>query len=231
MNTARVTRLAVTSGAAALCFGVAAPAVACTVGGSGTAPATAEAHQIKAQQATPPTLAQEQAWVDSLVAHRTAWLGRLTDLVSGNSHLTADQQGAALDWIAKAKAELTQLQSQVDAATSTAQVHDILAAQAQDLAATWWPRHARHFGHPAGDHAAYAGRDQQPTKAHDVAVRTTADRSGNAGPSAHQYRWDGRHWEHHDRSQPGRNWGHRDHWQHSGRTGDRGDAHGSGWHH
>jgi len=229
MNTARVTRLAVTSGAAALCFGVAAPAVACTVG-AGTTSATAEAHQV-AQQVTPPTLAQEQAWVDTLVAHRTAWLGRLSDLVSGNGRLTPDQQGAALAWIAKAKAELTQLQSQVDAATSTAQVHGILAAQAQDLAATWWPRRARHFGHPAGDHAVHAVRDQQPMKAHDVGLRTTDDRSGDAGPSVHRYRWEGRHWERHDQSRPGRHWEHRDHWQQNGWTADYGDAHRSAWHH
>jgi hypothetical protein len=231
MNTARVTRFAVTGGAAALCFGVAAPAVACTVGGTGAAPASAQTRQIAAQRATPPTLAQEQAWIDGLVAHRTAWLDRVADLVSGNSNLTADQQSAALAWIARAKAQLAQLQSQVDAATSTAQVHDILAAQARDLVGGWWPGYS-HFGHRAGKHAAPAPAPavrQQPAKAHYTTVRTVSDRSGTAGPAAGRFRWDGRHWDHHDRSVSGRHWQHSDHWQHRGWGGHHDDV--SGRHH
>lgn len=49
-------------------------------------------------------------------------------MVSADPELTADQQAQALASIAKAEAALTDLQSAVDAATSTDQVHGIVKA-------------------------------------------------------------------------------------------------------
>jgi hypothetical protein len=188
VKTTRPTRIAITSGAAVLCLGVAAPSVAyaCTGGDTSSAahPATAAAQQLSA-----PTLQQEQAWIDSFVAHRSAWLDRLSAVVSADPQLTADQQAQALDSIAKAKAALTDLQSAVDAATSTDQVHSIVKAALEAMPMPWWPhplthrdglKHHSGYEHHAVEHHAFEHhartamrRDEQAsaTAPTDVQVR------------------------------------------------------------
>jgi hypothetical protein len=216
VKTNRPTKIAITSGAAVLCLGVAAPSVAYACAGTDNAvhPATAAAAQFSA-----PTLQQEQAWIDSFVSHRTAWLDHLSAVVSADPNLTADQQSAALASIAKAKTALTDLKSAVDAATSTAQVHDIVKAALASIPAPWWPgpgTHHRGYHHHAHK---FAHRDQRsqasPT---DVTVRP-ADNVR----TAHFTAWSSRDGL--------RNFDPAQHWSHRGdRGGDWGGHHDGGGH-
>lgn len=143
MKTTRATRIAITSGAAVLCLGVAAPSVAYACNGDGTSYA-AHPDTATASQFSTPTLQQEQSWIDSFVSHRMAWLDHLSAVVSADPELTADQQAQALDSIAKAKTALTDLQSAVDAATSTDQVRDIVKAALEAMPMPWWPHPMTH---------------------------------------------------------------------------------------
>jgi hypothetical protein len=244
VKTTRPTRIAITSGAAVLCLGVAAPSVAyaCTGGGTSSAarPASAAAQQFSA-----PTLQQEHAWIDSFVAHRTAWLDHLSAVVSADPELSADQQARALDSIAQAESALSDLQAAVDAATSTDQVHDIVKAALDSMPMPWWPHptlRQHGFDHHAFDHLAFdhharkamrhVDRSRTVSPA-DVTLRSSDDHTRSvryAGYLAEHKRFahhdfGARHWSH--RGDRFGQWGgHRDHWgghdRHFGGHGDWG---------
>ena len=157
MNTNRLTRIAVTSGAAVLCFGVAAPAVAHTgAGATGKDGSTV-------QQLPTPTLQQEQAWIDSFVAHRTAWLDHLSAVVGADNYLSDAQKTTMLDGIAKAKDALAALKSAVDAATSTDQVHQIVSQALATMPFPAWPYRALDHHRP-GHRGAFAGKHAKHDK-------------------------------------------------------------------
>lgn len=237
MKTARATRIAITSGAAVLCLGVAAPSVAYACNGDGPSygahPDTATAGQFST-----PTLQQEQqSWIDSFVSHRTAWLDHLSAVVSADPELTADQQAQALDSIAKAKTALTDLQSAVDAATSTDQVRDLVKAALEAMPMPHWPhpmtqRHA--FGHhvPNAMHRDARAHHAAPTdvSAHSADKSTRPVRYG-AYLQTRNRDFGTQHW-----SQRGYRWSsHRgdagwDGWSGGHRDGGGGHHHG-GWDH
>lgn len=188
MKPHRLSRIGIAGGAALLCLGVSVPAYA--HGGTGDS-GTRDAGMRALYQ---PSLQQEQTWVASFVTHRTAWLEHVAAQVRADGYLSAAQQSAALATIAKAESALQNLKSQVDAATSTAQVRDIMGRQVAALPFPLWPhpglrRHAvakRDFA----EAAALAGRRKAADKTaqHAAApangVETVAFRT--ADPSARE---------------------------------------------
>jgi hypothetical protein len=223
VNTTRPTRIAITSGAAVLCLGVAAPSVAYACSGDGTSGATQPA-SARVQQLSAPTLQQEQAWIDSFVSHRTAWLDQLSAVVSADSNLTVDQQAKALDSIAQAKAALTDLQSAVDAATSTDQVHDIVKAALEAMPMPWWPQPMTR--HHAFDHHTFKAdhRDRRDHKASpsDVNLRSADDNTRMVRYADHYSSFRNRDGL---RDFGAQHWSHRGEW-----SGDHhGDHHFDGW--
>ena len=214
MNTNRLTRIAVTSGAAVLCFGVAAPAVAHT-GAAATGKDGTGKDGATVQQLPTPTLQQEQAWIDSFVAHRTAWLDHLSAVVSADNYLSDAQKTTMLDGIAKAKDALAALKSAVDAATSTDQVHQIVSQALAAMPFPAWPYRALdhhrlgHRGAFAGKHAKHdrsagqkaaatlsavrgdkpCGQNAAGTSPTDISVHTVALRKDNAPAYAGRHRY------------------------------------------
>lgn len=169
MNTAMLTRTAVLGAGAALCLGVSAPALAHTEAGSTSSGTTTTQR---------PTLAQEQAWIDNLVTHRQQGLGQFAARVAADPRLTAAQKAAAAAMVAKAQAALFALKARVDAATSTGQVHEIVAAALAALPHPMWPLYGS--GHEQARHqqARHQHSHAQARKpaATDVSLRSDATR-------------------------------------------------------
>jgi len=119
-----LTRIAVLSTAAAVCLGTAVPASAHSLGGTtGSGSRTTSA----------PTLAQEQAWIDSFIAKRQQQLAGFASRIAADPKLTDAQRAELAAKIAKQQAALSNLKSAVDAATSVAAVHQALrSAMAAD---------------------------------------------------------------------------------------------------
>ncbi|HEX4729473.1 MAG TPA: hypothetical protein VH298_16815 [Jatrophihabitans sp.] len=117
MRNIHLTRIAVLSTAAAVCLGTAVPASAHSLGGSsGSGTKTTSA----------PTLAQEQAWIDSFIAKRKQQLAGFASKIAADPKLTDAQKADFAAKIAKQQAALSNLKSAVDAATSVAAVHQAL---------------------------------------------------------------------------------------------------------
>lgn len=228
MNTNRATRIAVTSGAAVLCVGVVTPVAAYACDGTNSA---AKA-QTASYQVAAPTLQQEQSWIDSFVTHRTGWLDHLSAVVSADPNLSADQQAKALDSIAKARTALAELKSAVDAATSTAQVHDIVKAALEAMPAPWWPHPmARHAldRHAFEHHARKAlHRDREAGKASPADVRLRSGNTRTVRFAEHHTQWRNRDGH---RDFGGQRWsrqGDRNSWWGGGHHAFRSDHHDSG---
>jgi hypothetical protein len=123
----QLARIAVLSTAAAVCLGTAVPASAHSLGGTtGSGSRTTSA----------PTLAQEQAWINSFIAKRQQQLAAFAGKIAADPKLTGAQKAgmaAKLAKLAKQQAALSNLKSAVDAATSVTAVHQALrSAMAAD---------------------------------------------------------------------------------------------------
>jgi hypothetical protein len=120
----QLTRIAVLSTAAAVCLGTAVPASAHSLGGTtGSGSRTTSA----------PTLAQEQAWINSFIAKRQQQLATFASRIAAEQKLTDAQKADFAAKIAKQQAALSNLKSAVDAATSVAALQQALrSAMAAD---------------------------------------------------------------------------------------------------
>lgn len=117
MRHIHLTRIAVLSTAAAVCLGTAVPASAHELGGTaGSGSKTSSA----------PTLAQEQAWIDSFIAKRQQQLAAFAAKLAADPKLTDAQKADFAAKIAKQQTALSNLKSAVDAATSTDALHQAL---------------------------------------------------------------------------------------------------------
>ncbi len=196
MNRTRMSRIGIASGAAVLCFGVTAPALAHgTVGTAGTD--SAATHPLPE-----PTLAQEQAWIDSFVSHRTAWLNHLAAAARADTYLTAAQRVAALASVGKAETALQQFKASVDAATSKAQLRQLVASALASLPRPRWPQPLAHPGDAArrtGKHTrSVAARKAMRRQARNAALTDMreATHSAAARDSAEPDAGWGRHCDH-----------------------------------
>ncbi len=124
MRSIYLTRIAVLSTAAAVCLGTAVPASAHSLGGTTGSGSRAT---------SAPTLAQEQAWIDSFIAKRQQQLAAFGSRIAADPKLTDAQKADFAAKIAKQQAALSSLKSAVDAATSAAAVQQALrSAMAAD---------------------------------------------------------------------------------------------------
>lgn len=193
MRHIQLTRIAVLSTAAAVCLGTAVPASAHSLGGTtGSGSNTSSA----------PTLAQEQAWIDSFIAKRQQQLAAFASKVANDPKLTDAQQADFATKIARQQAALSNLRSAVDAATSVTAVHQALrSAMAADGVHGffgWCGFFGMHYWD--GLHRDRAGT--APATAHQVsrvqhtdpqAVRTVAVRMAGHVPTLQPDRTAGRH--------------------------------------
>jgi len=121
LRNSNFSKIAVAGAAASLCFATAAPALA-----HGTSTSTDPNHTKSA-----PTLAQQQAWLDSYIAKAQQRLQAFAAKVAADPNLTAAQKA---DWAAKIAAKqaaLDKFKSAVDAATTTDELHAAVKAAMQ----------------------------------------------------------------------------------------------------
>lgn len=132
MNLATSKRIALTVGAAALCIGIGAPALACPPNPSSiSAVQNAAAHKPKITEAE--ALARQQAWVDSFVAHAQAVLDKVAAKVAADPDLTAAKKTAISAKLVQAQGVLATLKEKADAATTLDALHDAV----RDAIMTW----------------------------------------------------------------------------------------------
>lgn len=132
MNLGTSKRIALTVGAAALCIGIGAPALACPPNPSSiSAVQNAAAHKPKVSEAD--ALAHQQAWVDSFVAHAQAVLDKVAAKVAADPDLTAAKKTAISTKLVQAEGVLATLKEKADAATTLDALHDAV----RDAIMTW----------------------------------------------------------------------------------------------
>lgn len=123
------TRTIIPVTAAALCLGVAAPAMA--QDGSGSTDTGVAAHQW-----APPTLAQEQAWLTNWIDGSEAWLTAWGQKVADSDKYSDDVKADFAAQIAKAISGLDAVKAAVAAATTQDELAD---AAKTGFAAVDWP--------------------------------------------------------------------------------------------
>jgi hypothetical protein len=165
----RLTRIILTGAAAALCVGVASPAVACPIGPDGDAGAAVAAQKLRTV-----TLAEEKARIDTVLSRRLDELAALAARVAADPRLNDAQKAAFAARVAKLQAALEQLQAAVDAATSTAELRDILRPESWAPPTLAWPRPLVHRHAVRRQVVARAPAQRVPAPTFTRTVRTGA---------------------------------------------------------
>jgi hypothetical protein len=188
-----LTRIAVLSTAATVCLGTAVPASAHSLGGS-----TGSGSRITSV----PTLAQEQAWIDSFIAKRQQQLAAFASRIAAEGKLTDAQKADFAAKIAKQQAALSSLKSAVDGATTVTAVHQALRSAIAADGVHGFFGWCGFFGMHDRD-GMHGDRDgKAPATAHQVsrvqhtdpaAVRTVAVQMASHAPTLQPDRTAGRH--------------------------------------
>jgi hypothetical protein len=135
VNSSRIKALALTGVAAALCFGLNGPARAHVAPSAGE-PAAEHTFAL-------PSLSQVQGYLDAVITHRVERLDAFAAKVAADPRLTAEQKSAFAARIAQVRQHLVDLMAAIDAATTTAQVHELLEKGSAALFFPAAPRHLR----------------------------------------------------------------------------------------
>lgn len=164
----RITVTTAVSIGAALCVGTSVPAVAL----DSTTPT-----QTTTTSGSTITLAQLQSFVDSAVAARLARLDEISTNTAADPNLSDTQKAAIADWIAKQRAALTTLKSDVDGATTLDQARQALAT---DGASLGWFEWGDRDEHPSVPTTEANDTDTDAARAKDAADEKSKDREDHA---------------------------------------------------
>jgi vancomycin resistance protein YoaR len=118
-------RIAITTGVAALCIAVGAPAVACPPAPSSAIAAdSVSAHKTASTPAE--ILARQQAWIDNFVDSAQAHLDAVAAKVAADPDISATKKVAIDAKLMQAEAALASLKAKADAATTLDELHSVV---------------------------------------------------------------------------------------------------------